>query len=89
MDQVQFYLEAISHYVVMGLEMVGGLLDQFALGANSKWLGALVAVALLLVGFAIRGLFRSFFKNPRTTIFFVVLLALIAAAWYFLTAYSF
>ena len=49
MDQVKFYLEAISHYVVMGLEMVGGLLDQFALGANSKWLGALVAVALLLV----------------------------------------
>ena len=89
MDQVKFYLEAISHYVVMGLEWVVDLLEKFTLGGNAKWLGALIVLAVLLVGFAVRGLFRSFIKNPRTTIFFVVLLALIGAAWYFLTAYTF
>lgn len=87
MDTVKFYLEAASQYFRMGLEAVESFLSQYVFSLTDKWLGVLVCIAILALGFGIRGLIRSFVKNPRTTIFFIVLFAICGVAWYVLCGY--
>lgn len=89
MEKIQLLMETASSYVSMGLQTIQQVLNQYFFGLSQKWQGVLVVLLLLAVGFAVRGLIRSFAKNPRTTIFFIVLFAVLAAAWYVLFAFVF
>ena len=81
LEQILGYLERVSGLFGKVIDWVQ-FVAQKVFTLTEKWYGALALLALLCVGFLIRGIIRSFAKNPRTTIFFVVLFALLAAGWY-------